>query len=136
MPDNRFDQKKVSTSWDVVLTHARRMGVKFKLDSGRRTMKEQWVLVRQKGVWSPSNPHGAARPFPWAPHIRVGLQAHAIDVNTTDGGESHLQRWLKKEGLHPRNTVPGEAWHLEVGERELRAYAKRVRARQKKAGHR
>jgi hypothetical protein len=135
MADNRFDGRKVSTSWDIVLTHARRMGVHFTLDSGRRTMAEQWRLVREKGVWSPSNPHGAARPTPWAPHIRVGLQAHAIDVNSLDGGENRLQRWLAREGLHPRNTVPGESWHLEVGERELRRYAKRVRARQKKAGH-
>ena len=40
MPDNRFDGHKVSTSWDVVLTHARRMGVQFKLNSGRRTMTD------------------------------------------------------------------------------------------------
>lgn len=135
MPDNRFDAHRVSTSWDVVLTHARRMGVKFKLDSGRRTMSEQRLLVREKGVWSPTNPHGAARPMPWAPHIRVGRQAHAIDVNSKDGGENRLQRWLEKEGLHPRNTVPGEPWHLEVGEGELKAYAKKVRAAQKEAGH-
>jgi hypothetical protein len=135
LPDNRFDSKKVSSSWDIVLTHARRMGVHFRLDSGRRTMADQWRLVREKGVWSPSNPHGAARPTPWAPHIRVGLQAHSIDVNSLDGGENRLQRFLEREGLHPVNDVPGESWHMTVGERELRAYAKRVRARQKKAGH-
>jgi hypothetical protein len=68
LPDNRFDGHKVSTSWDIVLTHARRMGVHFELDSGRRTMAEQWQLVREKGLWSPRNPHGAAKPVPWAPH--------------------------------------------------------------------
>jgi len=135
MPDNRFDGHKVSTSWDVVLTHARRMGVQFKLNSGRRTMAEQRALVKAKGLWSSSNPHGAARPMPWAPHIRVGLQAHALDVDTAAGGENRLQRWLIKEGLHARNTVPGEPWHLEVGEKELRRYAKRVRAAQRKVGH-
>lgn len=130
MPDNRFDGRKVSRDWDSVLTHARRMGVHFHLNSGRRTMREQWALWRQfKSVGHPV----AAYPSPWAPHIRVGRQAHALDVQTP--GETNLQRWLARQGLHPRNTVRGEPWHLEVGERELRRYAKRVRARQKKAGH-
>lgn len=130
MPDNRFDGKPVSTSWDVVLTHARRMGVNFHLNSGRRTMAEQWRLWRQfKSVGRPV----AAFPSPNAPHIRVGRQAHALDVQTP--GETQLQRYLAKEGLHPRNTVRGEPWHLEVGESELKAYAKKVRARQKAVGH-
>ncbi len=130
MPDNRFDSKKVSTSWDVTLTHARRMGVHFRLNSGRRTMREQWWLWRNRRKVQP-----VAFPSPNAPHIRVGRQAHAIDVDTSGGGETHLQRFLQREGLHPRNTVRSEPWHLEVGERELRRYAKRVRARQRKAGH-
>lgn len=130
MPDNRFDGRKVSTDWDTVLTHARRMGVSFHLNSGRRTMAEQWGLWRQfKAVGRPV----AAFPSPTAPHIRVGRQAHALDVQTP--GETNLQRFLQREGLHPRNTVRGEPWHLEVGERELRAYARRVRARQRKVGH-
>lgn len=132
MPDNRFQGVKVSTSWDIVLTHAHRMGVKFKLDSGRRTMAQQWGLWRTyKRVGRPV----AAFPSPNAPHIRVGRQAHAIDVNSLDGGETRLQHFLQKEGLHPTNPVRGESWHLEVGEGELKAYAKKVRAAQKKAGH-
>lgn len=132
MADNRFDGKKVSTSWDVVLTHARRMGVHFRLDSGRRTMAEQWRLYR---AYRNGSGVIAAFPSPNAPHIRLGRQAHAIDVNSLDGGETRLQHWLAGQGLHPRNTVPGESWHLEVGEGELRRYAKKIRARQRKAGH-
>jgi hypothetical protein len=132
MPDNRFDGHRVSTSWDVVLTHARRMGVRFTLDSGRRTMAEQWRLWRNyRRVGRPI----AAFPSPNAPHIRVGRQAHSLDIDTGGGGETHLQRFLAKEGLHPVNDVAGEPWHITVGERELRRYAKRVRARQRKAGH-
>jgi hypothetical protein len=132
VPDNRFDGRKVSTSWDVVLTHARRMGVKFELDSGRRTMGEQWVLWRNFRKFGKPV---AAFPSPTAPHIRVGRQAHAIDVNSLDGGETRLQRFLQREGLHPTNPVRGEAWHMEVPESQLRRYAHRVRARQKKVGH-
>lgn len=134
MPDNRFDGHAVSTAWDITLSHARRMGVHFILDSGRRTMAEQRALVREKGLWSPSNPHGAARAVPWAPHIRVGLQAHAVDVNDADGGRQRLQRYLSREGLAPRQTVPGEPWHLVVGEWALRRYARKIRAAQKHAG--
>ncbi len=132
MPDNRFDGRKVSTSWDVVLTHARRMGVHFTLDSGRRTMAEQWALWRNYR----KNGHPvAAFPLPTAPHIRVGKQAHAIDVNDTDGGRARLQHWLGAHGLHTRQTVPGEAWHLEATEADLKRYAAAVARQQKKAGH-
>lgn len=132
MPDNRFDGHKVSTSWDVVLTHARRMGTKFELDSGRRTMGEQWALWRNyRKVGHPV----AAFPSPNAPHVRVGRQAHAIDVNNNDGGRARLQAYLNHEGLHPRQTVPGEPWHLELSEAELKNYAAKVRSRQRKAGH-
>jgi hypothetical protein len=133
MADNRFQGKKVSTSWDTVLTHAQRMGVQFTLNSGRRTMAEQWFLWRNRG--KPGYANVVAFPQPNAPHIRVGRQAHAIDVDTHAGGETHLQKFLEKEGLHPRNTVAGEPWHLEVGEAELKAYAKRIRSRQKAVGH-
>jgi hypothetical protein len=132
MPDNRFDGRKVSTSWDIVLTHARRMGVRFELDSGRRTMTEQWAL------WRNYRKYGrpvAAFPNPNAPHIRTGRQAHAIDVNSLDGGETRLEHFLRKEGLHPTNPVRDESWHLEVPESSLRRYAQKVRARQKKVGH-
>jgi hypothetical protein len=132
LPDNRFDGHKVSTSWDIVLTHARRMGVRFELDSGRRTMAEQWVLWRNYRKYGKPV---AAFPLPTAPHIRLGKQAHAIDVNSLDGGENRLQRFLEHEGLTVTNPVPGEAWHMEAPESMLRHYSQLVRRRQKKAGH-
>lgn len=134
MADNRFDGHRVSTAWDHTLTHAQRMGVQFTLNSGRRTMREQWFLWRHRG--QPGYAKLVAFPSPNAPHIRIGRQAHSLDVDTGGGGETHLQRFLLNEGLHPVNDVQGEPWHLTVGERELRRYAKRVRAQQKKAGHR
>jgi hypothetical protein len=132
LPDNRFDGHKVSTSWDIVLTHARRMGVHFELDSGRRTMAEQWVLWRNYRKYGKPV---AAFPNPSAPHIRLGKQAHAIDVNSLDGGESRLQRFLEHEGLRVTNPVQGEPWHMEAPESMLRHYSQLIRRRQKKAGH-
>src|SRR4051812_11227200 len=104
------------------------MGVHFELDSGRRTMAEQLVLWRNYRKYGKPV---AAKPVPWAPHIRVGRQAHAIDVNSLDGGENRLQHFLRKEGLNAVNDVAGESWHLTVPEGQLRAYAQMVRRRQK-----
>jgi hypothetical protein len=58
-------------------------------------MAEQWVL------WRNFRKYGkpvAAFPLPTAPHIRLGKQAHAIDVNSLDGGENRLQRFLEHAG--------------------------------------
>jgi hypothetical protein len=90
-------------------------------------MAEQAALVRQKGVWSPTNRTGAARPSPTAPHIRVGRIDHAIDVRFTDGGEARLQRWLERQGVRVRNPVPGEPWHMEVAAEDLRRLAAKLR---------
>jgi hypothetical protein len=120
-----FQGQRVSTYWYVVLTAARNDGVNFVLTDGQRSKEDQLRLIAQKGVWSPSNIHGAAPYSPDAPHIRAGRQAHALDVNVNDGGESRLQAWLRSQGAHPTNPVPGEAWHLEISEDDLRKlYAK------------
>jgi hypothetical protein len=37
----RFDGARVSRRWAVVLRRARKNGVKFKINSGHRTMREQ-----------------------------------------------------------------------------------------------
>lgn len=122
-----FQGKRVSTYWKVVLDAAWEDGVRFQLNSGQRTMAEQRALVAEKGLWSPSNPQGAAAPSAHAPHIREGRQDHALDVDTfaQGGGESKLQRWLEKQGAMVRNTVPGEPWHMEVSAGSLaRLYRK------------
>lgn len=123
----RFRGVKVSGAWDTVLTEAARQGVRFQLNSGKRTLADQWRLVREKGVWSPSNKTGAARPTPWAPHIRVGSPAHAIDVQT--GGEDALQRWLLRNGVQAVNNVPGEPWHLDAPRTQLVALAQKIKRR-------
>lgn len=123
----RFQGKRVSTDWETVLTAAAKDGVRFVLNSGQRTMSEQAALVRQKGVWSMSNQTGAARPSPDAPHIRVGRQAHALDVSTLDGGHRRLAHWLTMNGLRVRFPIVREPWHTEVEESQLRALAARAR---------
>jgi hypothetical protein len=123
-----FQGQRVSASWRIVLLAAAHDKVPFKVNDGRRTMAEQEDQVRRKGLWSPSNPHGAARPNPDAPHIRVGREAHALDVDSWANGENLLQAWLTRHGARATNTVPGEPWHLEVSEADLLMLAKRFKA--------
>lgn len=126
-----FDGCRVSREWLVVLTAAREDGVRFRLNSGQRTMAEQQKLYDQNmsgGRPRPGHPL-TARPDRNAPHIRAGHPHHAIDINALDGGETRLQRWLTVEqNVRPTNPVPGEAWHLELSEPQLVALAAQLEA--------
>jgi hypothetical protein len=116
----RYIQSKlVSEQWYVVLQAASDAGIAFQLNSGRRTMRQQQKLVDEKGVWTPSNPTGAALPTPNAPHIRVGREDHALDVSTLDGGNSRLTAWLRSEGVRVNHPIQAEPWHLEVPGKDL-----------------
>lgn len=115
--------KRVSTQWHRVLTKADEDGVGFTLTSGHRTEDEQqrhWDAYQRYlrgGPWAPV----AARPSPNAPHIRTGNPAHALDINSLDGGETRFERWIERQGarIEWMNTVPGEDWHGEVSREDL-----------------
>lgn len=125
-----FQGKRVSRAWLIVLREARKH-VAFTLNSGRRTMAEQSALYRQNML--NGRPRSGrpltARPSPIAPHIRVGRPDHAIDVDSLDGGETRLQKWLRKQGARAENTVAGESWHLEVPLRDLLRLARKIKGR-------
>lgn len=122
---NRF-----SPLWAVVLRAAIRDGAITAEDitDGHRTMSEQRTRVRAQGIWSPSNPHGAARPSATAPHIRRGRQDHALDVNALNGAVRRLDAWVAKHGEQLAKTVSTEDWHREIvgGEAALRRLTTRV----------
>lgn len=121
-----FDGKRVSWAWWIILRAARRAGIVFRLNSGRRTLAEQWRLYRAYKAGGTL----AAYPLPTAPHIRFGLPNHAIDVDTNVGdGEAGLQRWLQHHGVRVGNPVAGEAWHMDADLRTLVALARRIRRR-------
>lgn len=127
MPDNRFQSKKVSDEWDVVLTDVAKR-VAFRLNSGRRTMAEQWYLWRHRG--QPGFAALVAFPNPNAPHIKVGRPNHSLDVDTNVGdGENALQRELEDIGLVIVNDVAGEPWHQTAPDAaRLRRVAARIEA--------
>lgn len=119
LPSMFFQGKRVSHSWYYVLTELERRGLFFRLNSGQRTMGEQQALVNEKGVWSPSNPRGAASPSPTAPHIMVGHEDHALDIDTFVGvGAQGVARELREMGIAMSFTVPPEPWHEEADSEE------------------
>lgn len=109
MPDNRFQGKKVSKEWDVILT-ALNKRLNFRLNDGRRTM---WEQAKLRAKYLAGRGALAAIPNPNAPHIKVGRPNHSLDIDQFFGdGEQAVQRELNQMGLNVRNDVPGEGWHL------------------------
>ena len=122
-----FDGSAVSTPWFVVLTAARRNGVRFRLNSGRRSMAQQLALYR---AYRAGRGNLAAFPSPFAPHIRVGRDDHALDVNALDGGAARLDAWCTERGFPLDHTVRNEPWHVELrgGHERLRTFARLIDA--------
>ena len=115
----RFDGKRVSREWHTVLTAARGDGVRFTLNSGRRTLAEQALLYATfLRVGRPL----AAKPSRTAPHIRVGRLDHAVDINASDGGAQRFAGWMQDHGLRAAFTVPGEPWHIESTADDLKDF--------------
>lgn len=118
-----IDNEEVSVEWYTALMDCRRAGVAFNVNEGHRTM------ARQTYFWSgsPNNPNRtwrgnlAARPSPYAPHIRSGRFDHALDLNNAAG----VMRWLRAHGIRCSLTVPGESWHVEANADDLRRYHQR-----------
>jgi GH24 family phage-related lysozyme (muramidase) len=119
----RFDGERVSRPWERLLRDLRARGTRFHLNEGKRTFARQRELVRQKGVWTPSNPTGAAVPSHRAPHIRTGRFDHACDFDNAAAVETAAAA----RGVTLRATVPGEPWHLEADRDRLLSYYKRRR---------
>jgi hypothetical protein len=135
----RHDGQRVSRAWFVVLQEAERKGVRFTVTSGKRTLAEQRALFSRNmhlvnGKWVPK-PGRPLTAFPslTAPHIRRGNPAHALDVNSLDGGETRLQAWLEKRGVDVSNPVRGETWHMEVSRWQLLRLAMSILRQREKA---
>lgn len=110
-----FQGKRVSGDWFYVLTEVARR-VPVPLNDGQRTMADQWARVRKHGVYnSRTNPHGAAIPSPNAPHIKIGRQDHALDLNMPQGQAT--LREIERLGVPMKNTVFTEPWHWETTDR-------------------
>ena len=122
-----IDREEVSGAWIGLLRDIRNVdGVRFNVNEGHRTMVRQAELVRQKGLWTPANPTGAAAPSANAPHIRTGRADHAIDFENV----VQVIAAARKRGVTLRQTVmPHEPWHVEANLVDLHRYnARRAKA--------
>lgn len=116
----QIDGQPVSKPWHTVLTHYRRVGGRFTVNSGRRTLRDQWRLYR---LYKSGRGNLAAYPNPGAPHINYGRANHAIDVEATTGGADRMVKWLRGKGVHATRPVSGEPWHIQVPNDQLKRLA-------------
>jgi hypothetical protein len=102
-----YQGKRVNREWHAVLNAASK-DINFRLNSGWRTLAEQWYLYR---LYLSGRGNLAAYPNPNAPHITY---RHACDVNSLDGGSNRLANWLRRKGVSCGFNVRGEPWHLAI----------------------
>lgn len=120
----------VSRAHRIVLEAAADAGVDFVLNDGRRTEAIQRARIAQHGLWSPSNPHGAAPARQSSPHIKYGRANHALDVDMfrpRAGGHRRLAAFYARHGCPLSFNVPTEGWHEDpTDEAKLLACARRL----------
>lgn len=98
----------------------------WNVNEGKRTWARQEELVREKGVWSPSNPTGAAAPSHNAPHIWTGRPDHALDLD----GVTVVMQEARRRGVTLTQTIlPNEPWHVVPDAEELAYFYKKNRRR-------
>jgi hypothetical protein len=128
-----IDGERVSRAWFPLLHDLRVAGVAFNVNEGHRTRERQQELIDEKGLWSPSNPTGAAAVSDNAPHIWTGRPDHAIDFDNAAG----VVAAARKRGVTLRQTVmPHEPWHVVPDLDDLRAYRERRKKRMAGLRHR
>jgi hypothetical protein len=129
MTTYHVDGRPVSKPWWLVLTHARRMGVDFHINDGRRTLAIQRARVAKHGLWSPSNPTGAARPSLGAPHINWGRCNHAIDADNA----STLAAFLRGKGCESvTRPIAAEPWHIQISRADLLRLSRHIEAERRR----
>lgn len=112
-----------------MLEAAAAAGVDFELNDGRRTEAIQRARIAKHGLWSPSNPTGAAPARQSSPHIKHGAANHALDVRWDDGGAARLAVFYRRRGVPMVFNVPAERWHVDpTSEVALIAAARRLDA--------
>lgn len=120
----------VSRAHYIILEAAEQGGVHFVVNDGRRTEAIQRQRIAKHGLWSPSNPHGAAPARQSSPHIKYGKANHAIDCDMyrpTSGGQRRLAAFYARNGCPVYFNVPSEGWHFDpTDEGKLIAIARKL----------
>lgn len=103
----QYDGVNTCRLYARLLTMAHEDGVKFKLDSGYRSVRQQWklwLLYKSR--------KGPIAAFPGTSTHNKKSWKQGLDVNAIDGGTQRFRSWAAKHGIIFDLTVSGEAWHL------------------------
>lgn len=120
------DHEKVSKPWFVLLWDLHfHVKIPFNVNEGHRTTARQRELVKEKGVWSPSNPTGAAWPSRLAPHIRTGHTYHAVDFDNAIA----VVKAAHDKGVSLHRPLASEPWHVDPDAQTLIRYFRKNRRR-------
>jgi hypothetical protein len=121
MGDTLFRGELCSRPWAVVLRDMEADGVSFSVNELRRSLSRQIFFWNcgPNGCCCCNNCNLAARPSPFAPHIRKGRPDHAADFDTLSHNINDVLGWLAKKGLKPTRpaglgTIRWEPWHIEI----------------------
>jgi hypothetical protein len=103
----KMDGKRVSKGWWYLLDAARRDGLDFRLNSGYRSVAEQWKLYRAykagRGPLAAYPGTSTHNKLGWRQGVDIGPNSHEVD---------RLIAWADRRGVTLKRTVPGEWWHL------------------------
>lgn len=104
-----FHDRRVSASHLALLEEAERRGILSGVNQGRRTLAEQAVFYAHFLRFG--HPR-AAKPLPTAPHIKMGHEHHALDVNAPEPARA-LAAFYRDLGVPVTFNVSGEPWHMD-----------------------
>jgi hypothetical protein len=104
-----FHDRRVSASHLALLEEAERRGILTGVNQGRRTLAEQAVFYAHYLRFGHPK---AAKPLPTAPHIKMGHENHALDVNAPQPA-GRLAAFYRELGVPVAFDVSGEPWHMD-----------------------
>lgn len=103
-----YQGKKCSYCYAKLMTVASE-DIHFRLNSGYRSVREQWRLYRLYKAGK-----GPIAAFPGtSTHNKRGYK-QGLDIDATDGGAARFKKWCASHGIYFDYTVAGEPWHLNV----------------------
>lgn len=100
-------RKHIRRGYSRLLRMADKDGVKFTLNSGYRSIRQQWVLW-----WRYKRGKGPLAAFPGSSTHNRRNWKQGLDIDATNGGAERFRRWALRRGIVFKYTVAGEPWHL------------------------
>lgn len=125
--------ERVSASHKKILTaYERKYGQPVQINDGQRNKADQLQRIKDHGYYdADTNPHGAARYSPDAPHVKEDHENHALDINSGKGigQRDHVAAFYRSLGIKGVVfNVSTESWHVDfLDEASLKAAAKKIK---------